>query len=91
MSMGEKGRFRLDLYFLAIFTLACGFSNGTYIFLSIFFYIRRTITQYYTDVITLDILRGIQGIGAAATIPASVRYFFLHFIVQNLDTSFDFM
>ena len=49
------------------------------------------MAQYYTDVITLDILRGIQGIGAAATIPASVCYLFLYFIVQNLDTSFDFM
>ena len=44
---------------------------------------RWTITQYYTDVTTLDILRGIQGIGAAATIPASVRCFFQYVIVQK--------
>ncbi|KIM37308.1 hypothetical protein M413DRAFT_20342 [Hebeloma cylindrosporum] len=48
---GRKRTFSIGSLFLAIFTLACGFSK---------------------DVITLDILRGIQGIGAAATIPASL-------------------
>ena len=37
-----------------------------------------------TDIITLDILRGIQGMGAAATIPASVRHFFLFSVAKRL-------
>ncbi|KIM37309.1 hypothetical protein M413DRAFT_448602 [Hebeloma cylindrosporum] len=48
---GRKRTFLVGSFLLAVFTLACGFSN---------------------DVLTLDILRGIQGIGAAATIPASL-------------------
>ena len=31
------------------------------------------LTRKFADVLTLDVLRGVQGIGSAATIPASVR------------------
>ncbi|KAL0945380.1 hypothetical protein HGRIS_000876 [Hohenbuehelia grisea] len=48
---GRKSVFMWGTFWLAAFTLGCGFSN---------------------DAVTLDMLRGLQGIGAAATIPASL-------------------
>lgn len=40
--------------------------------------------RYYIDIITLDILRGIQGMGSAATMPASVRLLFSMFFCCEL-------
>lgn len=54
---------------LTVFSLGCGFANGmSPPPVNIMFQHRRHI-----DGITLEVLRGVQGIGAAASIPASVR------------------
>ena len=48
------------------------------------------LDRYYIDVITLDILRGFQGIGAAATIPASVRHCFFMICYLRLKSRLEF-
>ncbi|KAF7976799.1 hypothetical protein HWV62_5654 [Athelia sp. TMB] len=56
---GRKRVFIAGSLVLAAFSLGLGFSNGT-------------PPSFYLNEITLDVLRGFQGIGAAATIPSSV-------------------
>lgn len=54
----------------AVFTLACGFVKGK----GFYYYpgVISHLTTTYLDAVTLDILRGFQGVGAAAFLPASV-------------------
>jgi len=55
----------------AVFSLGSGFVQSTLSFP----FIPQTPHPLPPDEITIDVLRGIQGCGAAATIPACVRPF----------------
>ena len=65
--------FSIGSSILVVFTLGCAFAKG-------FYYVHYFLDvndNPSTDVMTLDILRGFQGIGAAAQIPASVRLIYV--------------
>lgn len=68
---GRKRVFMLGSAWLAIFTLACGFAHSKLDFRLPSF---LEVFQQYVSIgaITLDVLRGLMGIGVAASIPASV-------------------
>ncbi|KAL0065908.1 hypothetical protein AAF712_007034 [Marasmius tenuissimus] len=65
---GRKKAFLAGSMWLVAFTLSCGFARGQksgFIFVS--------VSEPFLDRQTLNVLRGMQGAGAAATIPAAVR------------------
>lgn len=70
---GRKKVFIMGSLFLTVFSLGLGFSNGITFALVIYRYKMSNINV--TDEVTIDILRGFQGIGTAATIPSAVRPF----------------
>jgi MFS family permease len=70
---GRKKVFIMGSLFLTVFSLGLGFSNGiTFAFVE---YCHKKSNINLTDEVTIDILRGFQGIGTAATIPSAVRSF----------------
>ncbi|KAF7980644.1 hypothetical protein HWV62_37456 [Athelia sp. TMB] len=69
---GRKRVFVAGSLWLAVFSLGLGFANGAFPSASEHEVALLTRILVPTDEITLDILRGFQGIGAAATIPSSV-------------------
>jgi len=66
---GRKKAYLAGTVILAAFTLGCGFANSMSSSPAV-----GQIVSHLLDILTLIILRGIQGIGAAATIPASVYH-----------------
>lgn len=55
----------------AVFSLGCAFAHGVWVHKS---HRRRRLT-FCSDELTIDVLRGLQGCGAAATVPAAVSHF----------------
>lgn len=73
---GRKKVFLAGYAVISVFALGCGFSQSQLAILSCSFttiaYRKLTPANYDVDEITIDVLRGIQGIGGAAIIPASL-------------------
>lgn len=70
---GRKKAYLIGTLIFAGFSLGCAFANSTPFFLCFLPSDTSLLTSaVLLDIITLIILRGVQGIGAAATIPASV-------------------
>jgi MFS family permease len=76
---GRKKVFILGSLWLAVFSLGLGFANGIIVFSPI---LPSCLGSYMADEITIDVLRGFQGIGAAATIPSAVPSFSLNLTQQ---------
>jgi MFS family permease len=64
---GRKRAFVGGMVFSAALSLGCGFAQGAHLVTT-----RSSRLIVIVDALTLDILRGIQGIGVAAAIPAAV-------------------
>ena len=77
---GRKKAFMLGSFVQAAFSLGCGFSKSMLSLPPV----PQTPHSPPPDEITIDILRGIQGCGAAATIPACVRP--SHYITTRAET-----
>jgi MFS family permease len=76
---GRKKVFILGSLWLAVFSLGLGFANGIIVFSPL---LPSCLGSYVADEITIDVLRGFQGIGAAATIPSAVPSFSLNLTQQ---------
>ena len=75
---GRKKAFMIGSFVQAAFSLGCGFAKSM---LSPHPSLRPLTLP--TDEITIDVLRGLQGCGAAATIPACVRIPLCHYLRGN--------
>jgi len=71
---GRKKTFVAGALWLAAFAIGCSFANGRLTFFSLNRFLSLT-NHHVTDVITLNVLRALQGIGGAAIVPAAVRLF----------------
>ena len=69
---GRKKTFIGGSLWLMVFTLGCGFARGTVLCFAL--HLRVYFLPLFIDSVTLNILRGFQGVGAAATIPACVSF-----------------
>ena len=70
---GRKRIFLIGTVILGAFGLACGFAQSSSTLYDCPHSIDDFLSIPLTDEFTLFILRGLQGIGGAAVIPASVR------------------